>query len=94
MAKKIIKHTGILALIGATLATPAEKIYNIIDQLNSNASDSLAQARELSQQAGLLNKRESRLFKRQAKLLRTQARLDTQQARLYEKHLKLSTKFN
>ena len=94
MAKKIIKHTGILALIGANVTIPAEKVYNSIDQLNSNASDSLAQARELSQQAGILNKKESRLFKRQAKLLRTQARLDTQQARLYEKHLKLSAKFN
>ena len=94
MSKKIIKHTGILALIGANVTIPAEKVYNSIDQLNSNASDSLAHARELSQQAGLLNKRESRLFKRQAKLLRTQARLDTQQARLYEKHLKLSAKFN
>lgn len=94
MAKKIIKHTGILALIGANVTIPAEKVYNSIDQLNSNASDSLAQARELSQQAGMLNKKESRLFKRQAKLLRTQARLDTQQARLYEKHLKLSAKFN
>ena len=94
MAKKIIKHTGILALIGASVAILAEKVYNTIDQLNSNASDSLAQARELSQQAGLLNKKESRLFRKQAKLLRVQASLDTQQARLYEKHLKLSAKFN
>lgn len=94
MAKKIIKHSGILALIGSSVSIPAEKVYNKIDQLNCNAADSLEQARELARQGGLLSKKESRLFQRQAKLLRLQAKLDTQQALLYEKHLKLAAKFN
>lgn len=94
MTKKVLRYSGIMAIVAADQKLSDNHIQQRIDRAESNAVDSAAMARKFRKESGLLNKKESKLFKKQARLLERQSRNDQIQAELYRKHLRLSKKFN